>query len=230
MNLSATLSATYGPTGRFITADSDYALIRDWAERPDQDLQQRHEARARFAAHLSQVPGFAGASLRCCRGSKRFASAHVPTSDEMGPPPRGAASEGRYNKPGESVLYLCESKASVAREPIAGDGPLWIQWFILPTNRLVIADFSSLRADDFASKVFWFAELAGNAGVAHRSGFSRLVASLVGQMFDGMRIPGVRGSHDVCYSNIVVFRAELRWRDWLEIGSQPAQPDPDGFV
>jgi hypothetical protein len=226
---SATLSATYAPTGRLITADAEYALIREWAELPDQDLQQRHDAGARFAAHLTQVTRFAGASLLCCRG-RRFPSAHVPTSDEMGPPPMAVASKGRYNKSGESVLYLCESDMGVVREPIGGDGQLWIQRFVLPLDGLAIADFSSLRADDFASKVFWFAELAGIEGVAHRIRFSQLVASIVAQKFDGMRIPGVRGGDDVRYSNIVVFRAERSWRDWLEIGSQPSQLAPDGFV
>jgi hypothetical protein len=148
----------------------------------------------------------------------------------MGPPPVGVASEGRYNRSGEVVLYLCESDAGLARESIAGDGPLWSQPFILPTYKLAIADFSSLGADDFASKVFWFAELAGNEGVAQHLRFSQLVASLVGQRFDGMRIPGVRGSDDVRYSNVVVFRAESSWPDWLESGCQPTKLSPDGFV
>ena len=225
---SATLSATYAPTGRFITADADYALVRSWAELADCDLQRGHEAQVRFVTGLTQVPTLKGVSLPCFRG-RRFPSAHRPASDEMGPPPAEVASEGRYNTSGESVLYLCESEVGIAREPIAGDGPLWIQWFVLPTEKLAIADFSSLRADDFASKVFWFAELAGNEGVAHRLHFSQLVASLVGKRFDGMRIPGVRGNHDVRYSNIVVFRAAERcWRNWLS--AQPTQAAPDGFV
>lgn len=227
---SATLSATYGPTGRLVTADSDYALVREWAELPDQDLQQSHQAVARFATHLSQVVRLPGVSLSCCRGSRRFPSGYVPTSDEMGPPPTVAAAEGRYNRSGESTLYLCESEGGLAREPIAGDGPLWIQRFVLPTERLSIADFSSLHADGFASKVFWFAELAGNEDVVQRLHFSQLVASLVRQKFDGMRIPGVRGTHDVRYSNVVIFGAEPSWRDWLEIGAQPKQAAPDGFV
>jgi hypothetical protein len=51
---------------------------------------------------------------------------------------------------------------AVAYEPIAGSGALWVQKFLLPTDQLAIADFSSLSADDFASKTLWFAELAGN--------------------------------------------------------------------
>ena len=165
----------------------------------------------------------------CFRG-RRFLAGYSPVSDEMGPPPASVARANRYNKPHESVLYLCDSQSAIANEPIAGSGPLWVQSFVLPTDQLVIADFSSLRADDFVGKVFWFAELAGNDDVAVQLCFSQLIASLVGQHFDGMRVPGVRGTHDTRYSNIVVFRAEARWKQWIAIGSRPTKATPDGFV
>jgi hypothetical protein len=148
----------------------------------------------------------------------------------MGPPPASVARANRYNKAHESVLYLSESRSAIANEPIADSGTLWVQRFVLPADQLVIADFGSLRADDFASKAFWFAELAGNDDVAVQLCFSQLIASLVAQRFDGMRVPGVRGDHDTRYSNIVVFRAEACWKQWLAIDSQPMKATPDGFV
>ena len=229
---SATAGATYGPTGRVITADSEYALVKEWAELRDADLQERHEARERFIACLVGVNRLNadGTTLECFRGQRRFSAGHLPASEEMGPPPSCDAPANRYNKAHECVLYLCESEPAIAKEPITGSGPLWVQRFVLPTDQLVIADFSSLRADDFASKVFWFAELAGNDGVAVQFSFSQLVAASVGQHFDGMRVPGVRGSNDTRYSNIVVFRAEARWKQWLATGSPPMKSAPDGFV
>jgi len=155
------------------------------------------------------------------RGQRRFGESYAPSSHDMGPPPAVVAREGRYNKDHESVLYLSESEVAVLEEPIAGDGPLWIQRFVVRTDQLLIADFSSLRTDDFVSKVFWFAELAGNSDVAVRILFSQLVASLVAQQFDGMRVPGVRGSKDLHYSNVVIFRAESRWRRWLDADCPP---------
>jgi hypothetical protein len=219
---SATLSATYEPTGRFITAGSDYAFVREWAELRDTDLQQRHGARERFVGCLAEPDKLrlSAASLLCFRG-RRFAAGYAPSSEQMGPPPLSVARENRYNKPHESVLYLCESESAIVEEPIAGTGPLWIQRFVLPIDRLVMADFSSLRADDFISKALWFAELAGNNDVAVQLCFSQLIASLVAQHFDGMRVPGVRGNKDSRYSNVVVFRAESRWRHWLEVDSPP---------
>jgi hypothetical protein len=225
---SATLSATYEPTGRFITADSDYTLAREWAELRDRSLQERHKARDRFVTCLARVPRLnVGATLLCFRG-RRFADGHSPASEEMGPPP--VARANRYNRPDESVLYLCESQSAIANEPIAGDGPLWVQSFVLAADQLVIADFSLLGVDDFASKTFWFAELAGNDGVPVEFSFSQLIASLVAQHFDGMRVPGVRGNQDTRYSNVVIFRAETRWKQWLVDGSPPTKVTPDGFA
>jgi len=228
---SATLSATYGPTGRFITADSEYACVREWAEHPDPDVQERHQARQRFVDCLSRVDCVNADAMRlsCFRG-RRFSNGASPTPEEMGPPPASDARANRYNKPNESTLYLSESERAVGREPISGSGQLWVQQFLLPTDQLAIADFSSLSADDFASKAFWFAELAGNAGVAVQLCFSQLLGSLVQQRFDGMRVPGVRGSNETRYSNIVVFRAEARWKSWLATDCRPVQAAPDGFV
>lgn len=228
---SANLSASYGPTGRFITADSEYAFVREWADNPDPYIQKHHEARERFVACLSHVNrvNVEGARLSCFRG-RRFSDGYSPTSAEMGPPAVSDARANRYNKPNESTLYLCESQEAIANEPIAGGGQLWVQRFLLPTDRLAIPDFSSLRADDFASKAFWFAELAGNDGVAVKRCFSQLVASLVRKQFDGMRVPGVRGSNDTSYSNVVVFCAEARWKPWLAIDCQPVKAALHGVV
>jgi hypothetical protein len=139
----------------------------------------------------------------------------------MGPPPSNKAKAGRSNQEKESVQYLCGSEAGIQLEPIDGPGPLWIQRFSLPTEQLSIADFGTLRNEDFCNLVFWFAEQAGNPGVPISLGFSQFVASLVVQRFDGMRVPGVRGNKDCFYFNVVIFRAESRWIDFLETDSPP---------
>lgn len=220
---SGTLSYTYEPTGRSGTADSDYALARGWAELADPTQFERHEALKRFIAGMTPASTLRpkGGGLLCFRGRRRFLAGYSPSPWEMGPPPSASAPEGRYNKVGESVLYLCESERAVLEEPITGTGPLWIQRFVLPADQLAIADFSSVRGDDFLSKVFLFAELAGNPGVAVQLCFSQFVASLVSRHFDGMWIPGVRGNKNHRYCNLVMFRAESRWRDWLQLDAAP---------
>jgi len=41
--------------------------------------------------------------------------------------------------------------------------------------------------------------------------FSQLVGELVSEQFDGMRIPGVRGTSGSRHSNVVVFRPHEEW-------------------
>ncbi len=213
----ATIGASYVGTGRSITADADYTLARNWAESASP---REHDAVAKFAAAISTARTVEGGSLLCFRGQRRFAADYAPTALEMGPPPVGRAPANRYNEAGHSVLYLCQSEAGLIAEPINGDGSLWIQRFSLPLDRLLVADFSSLDQDDFLSKVFWFAELAGNADVGFTFRFSQLVASIVSQRFDGMLVPGVRGQKDCHYSNVVLFRP-VKWKSWLETDGKP---------
>lgn len=215
----ATLSAEQQRTGRRIRADSVHARVQAWAMSAVHD---RNEAELEFVNSLSSARRLAPSKLICFRGQRRFALGYSPQLQDMGPPPPGAPSAGRYNKQGESVLYLCETEQGVMREPIDGTGPLWLQRFLLPTGALEIADLRPGRADEFVDQVFWFAEHAGEAPNQCSLEFSQRIAELVADRFDAMMIPGVRGDESHRYTNIVVLRRVSEWMSWLYPESLPS--------
>ena len=215
----ATLSAEQQRTGRRIRADSVHARVQAWAVSP---AHEGSESELEFVNALSTVHRLAPSKLVCFRGQRRFPLGHSPRPEDMGPPPLGKASAGRYNGHGYSVLYLCETEEGVIREPISGPGPLWVQRFMLPTDILQIADLRPGGDDEFVNQVCWFAEHAGEAPVHCSLEFSQRVASLVARNFDGMMIPGVRGHEAHRYANIVVLRRVSEWISWLYPESRPS--------
>ena len=50
-----TISASYSPTGRHITADADYALARSWAESNSLTAIRNHRAKEHFDSLLAYV-------------------------------------------------------------------------------------------------------------------------------------------------------------------------------
>jgi hypothetical protein len=67
----------------------------------------------------------------------------------------------------------------------------------------------------------WFAELAAEKGDPTFA-FSQFVAALVSDGFDGMRVPGVRGTDAVRYTNVVMFSHE-RWLEWIDTSTGPTR-------
>ncbi len=215
----ATLSAEQQRTGRRIQADSVHARVQAWAMSA---VYEGSEAEVEFINALSTVHRLAPSKLVCFRGQRRFPSGYSPEPEDMGPPPLGKASAGRYNGQGRSVLYLSETEQGVTREPITGPGPLWIQKYILPADTLQIADLRPGRAEEFVNQVFWFAEHAGEAPVHCSLEFSQRIASLIAEKFDGIMMPGVRGDESHRYANIVVLKRMSEWIAWLYPESRPA--------
>ena len=214
---TATLSAEQLRTGRRIQGDSLHARVQGWAT----SAIGGHSVEKEVIAALAAVSPMAPAELVCFRGQRRFPVGYRPDATEMGPPPSDNASGGRYNSEGCSVLYLAETTDGVARESIAGSGPLWVQKFIVPTSILRIADLRVGCTDDLLNQVFWLAEHAGEAPVYPGYRFSQRVASLVAERFDGMMVPGVRGDRCCRYANVIVLRQMSEWSSWLDLHSQP---------
>jgi hypothetical protein len=131
----------------------------------------------------------------------------------MGPPPPSMPEGGRYNRPGSTVLYLCDCADGIRRELESDD--IFVQQYEVPVASLRIADLCE-RVPGNIGAAFDFAESSNVPGRTGRADyeFSQFLAELVRTAgFNGMAIPGVRGSDSLHYRNIVIFEFE-NWRTW----------------
>jgi hypothetical protein len=209
-------------TGRKVRGTEGYALATEWAQLLDSDELIKHPAAEVFRSLIHNAPCI-DFPLVCFRA--RGIIGISPYSYQMGPPPvTEGTSGGRYNCPGESVLYLSDSEDGVIREFCALGLPWvpYIQRYRFSPDKLRIADFTNIPPDHFVSQAFSKAEECNVEGRGLPDyNFSQTLAELVAANFDGMRVPGVRGVPGEQYSNIIIFRPFPDWPNWLEPGSAP---------
>jgi hypothetical protein len=209
-------------TGRKVRGTEGYTLATEWAQLLDSDELIKHPAAEVFRSLIPNAPCI-DSSLVCFH--VRGIPGKPPRSDQMGPPPLAKnTSGGRYNRPGEHVLYLSDSEDGVIREfcALGSTGVPYIQRYRLPPDQLNIADLTKIPPDHFVSQVFSKAEECNVEGRGLPCyNFSQTIAELVAPNFDGMRVPGVRGVTSERYSNIIIFRPFPDWPNWLEPGSTP---------
>lgn len=227
----ATIGARFIGTGRQITANGDYQQVWQWSKCGSEDDLRRHPAHARFLDALEKASRVTD-GVSCFRG--RSLNSGTPTWEDMGPPPerqpgmkwgllpvKSRPSAGRYNAEGCAVLYLSDSCDGVARELRKNLNGVWVQRYNIPCAALNIVNFGIDSADDFANIVFWWTETVGlKRCCPSGSVFSRFIADLVADRYDGMRVPSVRGA-DAKYHNIVMFRPHSGWRGWVERAARP---------
>lgn len=217
--LQATISARFAGTGRTVRADAIFSEVDAWSRVADPRSSELF-ARVRESLQCCQTlveptfTGFRGRSLPLETG--------VPARECFGPPPADVTPHNRYNEAGMPALYLCTARAAVGRE-LPGLGSIWVQRYVVPVGKLRIADIRTpeSNAEQLLAAVMWFAELAGAEGHPSQQ-FSRFLASLVIEQFDGMLVSGVRGDAELLYSNLVIFNPREKWRDWLS----PESPTP----
>jgi hypothetical protein len=211
-DVRGTLGAPY--TGRSVDVDSAYGPARAWMDAFEAG-DPGHlvlEKQFRAAVASATVARFSDTAFR----GLKFQAA--PTSHDFGPP--RTARGGRYNAQGISVLYLCSSEFGVVQEvgrPPAGRS-LWIQRFTA-LGSLAFFDARTLSDDSFAAGVFWVIEQQRDR-TKGPSPLGARVGEIVGETFDGMIVPGVRGDTQL-YSNIILFRPQDRWRTLVDLGSSP---------
>jgi hypothetical protein len=222
-DLNGTGSLRRCNTGTTVLCTSANASVESWARLSTKDEMSAHPACIRF---LELVKDASHWKESCVLYRARSVAGICPSSNDMGPPPiNHSAPEGRYNERGKAVLYLCDSEEGIRREldHWHSQGSTYIQPYILPLAKLRIADFARLPEDRFETAVFAKAEDCKVQGRSPESYmFSQLVAKLVcSQKFDGMRVPGVRGTGTIRYNNIVVFQPHPDWRSWLQPNAAP---------
>jgi hypothetical protein len=213
----------FSNSGRSVSGNEGYALASEWAGLMNRDKILVHPAADEFRLLIPEAPCVSDYSLVCYRG--RSITGKQPCAHQMGPPEK--TNGGRYNPPGQSVLYLSDSEEGVLREFQAWkqEGTPYIQRYTLPFDKLRIADFTKIPSDHFVCAVFSFAEECEVEGRSLKSYlFSQTIAELIADYFDGMRVPGVRGEPGIWYSNIVIFRPFPGWLYWIDPNVAPYRP------
>jgi RES domain len=207
---TAELGALFTPTNRLNSGTKTDGEVDAWSKSDDL---RSNDLVNRVQQALRQCPALVGSDLQCFRG--RTFESDIPSSKDMGPPPKHFATENRYNGDGQPVLYLCTVRAAVEME-LHNATNIWIQEFQVPVQSMRIADLRQKEdcADDLLNLMMWHAELAGTVGYATRQ-FSQFVAHLVSSHFDGMLVPGVQGNSSLRYQNLVIFRPLAAWQEWL---------------
>ena len=129
--MKATISASFAGTSRFVQADETFGRIQTWAKAESATLLQSSALFEDVRHAIGSVKLVQTPELQLFRGRGPPFSGERPTREEMGPPPQnGHAVSGRYNRPGESVLYLSSMPDGVRRELSSTMGPHWIQSFV----------------------------------------------------------------------------------------------------
>lgn len=138
------------------------------------------------------------------------------TSMDFGPPPAHLATSQRYSRERQPALYLSDSPVGVQAEVAMRNSPsspgevLFIQRFKIDGAQLRIADLSDSRLPAFVHFAFERSEQTDDYLR------SQIIADIVRAAgFDGMLVPGVRGSSVGNYKNAVVFNPEPIWREML---------------
>jgi hypothetical protein len=209
-DVRATISAKFERTGWTHEADAAHGEVDAWSR----DLGLRSVPlfrRVRDALH--ECPTVSGETIVGFRG--RTIPSRTPKRSDFGPPPPSVTPANRYNFSGAPALYLCTVREAVGRElPAVAD--VWVQRFEIPLADLRVVDLRSpkVRSDPLVGSVMWAADLAGDDGQPSQD-FTRLVASIVAEAFDGMLLSGVRGDSTFLYSNLVLFRPGDTWPNWL---------------
>ena len=211
-SVSLSKVVTRGNTGRRIGVDGDFYRAQKLAERSKLSLRLSPWA-WRVGLELGNAPIATVSPLGLFRARPDDCSIHG--WEEMGPPGVGWSPDGRYNRAGESVLYLSNSEEGARLEVAAGR--VCIQEYVVNAPPLRIADLASEEASNLLHAAFDLAEKARAPGWSGPSTyvFSQFLArNICRHGFDGFLVPGVRGNSSIHYRNVVLFRPERAWRSW----------------
>lgn len=130
---------------------------------------------------------------------------------EFGPPPCPGA--GRYNRSGQAALYLGTDRhgviAEMARFTRPGTHCFYARYS--PIEALKMVDLSDPSAHPALHHAF---DRAERLDVQYEP--AQRIADVIRELrIDGIIVPGVRGSTDHHYTNIVVFNCH-DWAAWLD--------------
>ncbi|MBW2741441.1 MAG: RES family NAD+ phosphorylase [Deltaproteobacteria bacterium] len=230
-------SLTRGATGRTTNYESpehnrQEALVKQWAEAENREAFLMHPTAEKFGSIISEAPVINGTTLVCYRGCyRRPDMLPHPLPHHFGPPPPEHTDAGRYNIAGKPVLYLCTTKYGAAYEKQEDSNPikdLFCQEYLLDLAVLRLADFADPSLDNFIQIVFDYAEYGIRDGKINKDEylFSQAVAAIIGgKGFSGILVPGVRGTPERRYQNIVIFNPGEIWGKFVNMDMEPERID-----
>ena len=147
-----------------------------------------------------------------------FPRATHPTSPlQFGPPP-GNLSKGRYNRVGQSALYLSADlfglKAEMGRSEDDTNHLYYARYH--PVDSLSVVDLSDTSIHAALQLAF---DRAERLDTPYET--SQKLADVVRSLgIDGMIVPGVRGNPDHHYRNVVLFNCK-DWEKWVDTSHPP---------
>ncbi|MDP1978711.1 RES family NAD+ phosphorylase [Undibacterium sp.] len=219
-------SVTRGSTGRttnFLSKEhhAEEREVLEWLESPDLGSLLVHSAVATFENLIRSTEVIAEPTFTAYRGRHFSNHQHPsPTFDEFGPPPADKAPAGRYNPQGSPVLYLATTRKGVAAEfanDETADRVLYCLDYVVITAGLKIANFACAGLSNFVQIAFDYAEHADESIATDKRNylFSQTLAHIVAKAgFSAMLVPGIRGSPENRYSNLVIFSPGDLWLSW----------------
>jgi hypothetical protein len=154
--------------------------------------------------------------------ARRFPKSIHPTDPLcFGPPPPIAA--GRYNRAGQSALYLGMTTQGLRAEMEQYALPDQHFYFAryCPILSVSLVDLSAASAHAALHLAFDRAERLDLGGYEAAQRLADVVRELG---IDGIIAPGVRGTKAYNYSNVVIFNC-LDWATWVDM-SHPPEPLP----
>lgn len=221
--ISCTIArAATGRSVSFVTPEEQRidALAAAWFSQSCEDTFRVHDAAHEFAEAARSAPTATG-RITCFRG-RLFTIATVTDSYAFGPPPREVAGHGRYNPKGQAMLYLastvCGVAAELARHRREGM-QLFCQRFSVDLDALKVADLRATENIPIFQICFDYSERERDSARYFKSQI--LAESIAMAGFNGFLVPGVRGTKENRYHNLVIFEPEAQWRGWVVVTSPP---------
>ena len=206
-----------GATGRRIDTLSkeqwkSEVLVEAWLS--DDADNREHPGRALVSEGLE---GMKLASPMVSYRALSFASDVAPASAiEFGPNPKRRSN--RYNRDGETAMYLCTTVAGLQAEMLCYHDPekvCFFATFSAISSEISIADLTDASLPAVVHQAFDYAERPESRWAGHR--LADLIRSLG---YQGLLVPGVRGSPANRYANLVIFNYE-GWEAWVDSRSPP---------
>jgi hypothetical protein len=203
-------------------------LVKSWAACKNQEESFAHESANVFRSLMESLPIFCDSKIKCYRGCHmRPEMIPRPLPHHFGPPPPEYTKAGRYNCENDPVLYLCTTLSGVALE-IQDDSKersaLYCQEYLLNGTSLRLANFADKNLNNFIRVVFDYAENGLRFGAIDYDdyGFSQIISCMVKTSnFSGMIVPGVRGSKEHNYNNIILFNPADIWQKYVCTDTEP---------
>ena len=201
IELKATTTLRYEPTGRESTGDEEYKLFQSWYQGDEKRLFTDIYFTTKILPQLKDAKLLNGV-FDYYRGVSSDVILDIP---RMGPCPKDKfrpSEENRYNFD-FVAFYLAETELGVVKELGPLDGKVCILKYTMNFDELHVADLADYDLK-LANELMFHCELSGEEGYRAKT-FSQHIGKYLSSLFDGVVVRGVRGDKNYHYKNLVWF-------------------------